>query len=140
MTLVVILVGAIMLFADLFIHLRPRGKDNSQIAIAFLLVGLILSIISPIFAELIKLAVSRQREYLADASAALLTRYPEGLATALLKISQTNVPMKDANHATAHLFIANPFGTKKAKSFFSGIFSTHPPVEERVRRLREMGG
>lgn len=140
MTIVVILVGAIMLFADLFIHLRPRGnnKEGGQLVLVFLLVGIALSILSPIFAELIKLAVSRSREYLADASGALLTRYPEGLANALEKIAAANVPMKDANHATAHLFIANPFGSKKTRSFFSNLFSTHPPAEERVKRLRAM--
>ncbi len=140
MTIVVVLVGAIMLFADLFIHLRPRDKDSGQAAIVFLIVGLALSILSPILAEIIKLAVSRQREYLADASAALLTRYPDGLASALEKIHSANVPMKDASHATAHLFISNPFGAKQTRSFFSSLFSTHPPVEERVKRLRNMGG
>ncbi|MFZ2190476.1 MAG: M48 family metalloprotease, partial [Candidatus Magasanikiibacteriota bacterium] len=85
-------------------------------------------------AELIKLAISRKREYLADASGALLTRYPEGLAKALEKISQSNTPLEHASSATAHLFISNPF---KSKSF-SSLFSTHPPIEERIKQLRGM--
>jgi heat shock protein HtpX len=137
MTIVVVLVGAIMLLSNLFLHLRFRGsnKKGSEALIVFVLVGLVLAILSPLLAELIKLAVSRQREYLADASGALLTRYPEGLASALEKISRANVPMQTANQATAHLFIANPFGGK-----VKGLFSTHPPVEERVKRLRGMIG
>ena len=95
----------------------------------------------PIAAQLIKLAISRKREYLADASGALLTRYPEGLASALEKISRVNRPMESANHATAHLFIANPFGGEE-RSFMSkigGLFQTHPKAEDRIRILREMG-
>jgi heat shock protein HtpX len=136
MTIVVVLVGAIMLMSNIFLHSRfgGSGKKNDAL-IVFVLVGIVLSILSPIFAQLIQLAVSRQREYLADASGALLTRFPEGLASALEKISRANVPMQNANKATAHLFIANPFGNK-----VKGWFSTHPPVEERIKRLREMGG
>lgn len=134
MTIVVVLVGAIMIMSNIFLHARFGGKKNDGL-FAFVIIGIVLSILSPLFAELIKLAVSRQREYLADASAALLTRFPEGLASALEKISRANVPMQNANKATAHLFIANPFGNK-AKA----LFSTHPPAEERIKRLREMGG
>ena len=97
-----------------------------------MIVGLVLLILSPIVAELIKLAVSRKREYLADASGALLTRYPEGLARALEKISASPAKMKTSS-ATAHLFISNPM-KKKAKS----LFSTHPPIEDRVAKLRGM--
>jgi heat shock protein HtpX len=105
-----------------------------------MLVGIVLAILSPLFAQLIQLAVSRSREYLADASGALLTRYPEGLAQALEKIAQTARPLKTANHATAHLFIANPFGSdQKKRSSLSALFSTHPPLEERIKRLRNMG-
>jgi heat shock protein HtpX len=95
-----------------------------------------LIILSPIIAELIKLAISRKREFLADATGSLLTRYPEGLARALEKIRDNNQPMQHANHATAHLYIENPFRTagKKASSFFS----THPPIEERIAALRGM--
>lgn len=102
-----------------------------------MIVGIILAILSPVIAELIKLAISRKREYLADASGALLTRYPEGLANALQKISDENQPMKKSSSATAHLFIASPFaGGKK----FKNLFSTHPPIEDRINKLRTMGG
>jgi heat shock protein HtpX len=99
----------------------------------------VLVILSPIFAKLIQLAISRKREFLADASAVLLTRYPEGLAGALQKISGANIPMNNPNNATAHLFIANPFGLPaqagRAGKKISGLFSTHPPVEERIKAL-----
>jgi len=100
-----------------------------------MIAGIALAILSPIFASLIQLAVSRKREYLADASGALLTRYPEGLARALEKIKNNNQPTKKANHATAHLFIASPF---KPASKMAGLFSTHPPVDERIAKLRKM--
>ena len=100
----------------------------------FAIIGVILAILSPIIAELIKLAVSRRREYLADASGSLLTRYPEGLANALEKIAAENRPLAQASQATAHLFISSPFSGKK----FAGLFSTHPPVEDRIKKLREM--
>ncbi len=141
MTVVIILVGAITLLADILLRTTILGKGNNregaQVTIVLFLIGLVLSILSPLFAEIIKLAISRQREYLADASGALLTRYPEGLAKALEKIALYNRPMKHANHATAHLFIASPFGPgQKMKK----LFSTHPPIEERIKRLRTMGG
>ena len=100
----------------------------------FIAIGLALAILSPIAVTLIQLAISRKREYLADASGALLTRYPDGLADALQKISLYSQPMKTANNATAHLFIANPFGGKK----ISNLFSTHPPIEKRIEILRNM--
>ena len=96
-----------------------------------------MSILAPISAVLIQLAISRKREFLADASGALLTRYPDGLASALEKISKYSRPMIRANDATAHLFIANPFGGKAFKGFHK-LFMTHPPVEERIKVLREM--
>lgn len=99
-----------------------------------MIVGIVLAILSPIFAKLIQLAVSRKREFLADASGSLLTRYPEGLARALEKISTQNIPLKRANKATAHLYISSPF---KGKSM-SKLFSTHPPVAERIKALRSM--
>lgn len=143
MTIVVVLIGAIMLIADMFLRsMFWRGRDDNKgnAAAIFAIVGLVLAILSPLLAELIKLAVSRSREYLADASGALLTRYPEGLASALEKIAHTNRPLTKANHATAHLFIANPFGLHgKSRSWFRGLFSTHPPIEERIARLRSMG-
>ncbi|MEK7159506.1 MAG: M48 family metallopeptidase [Patescibacteria group bacterium] len=140
MTLVAVLVGAIAILADMFWRIgylgrhrsssNDRGGGNSIV----LIVGIVMVILSPIVAELIKLAISRKREYLADASGALLTRYPEGLARALEKIGQENQPLKIKSTATAHLFIANPFASSKLKS----IFSTHPPIEERIKKLRSM--
>jgi heat shock protein HtpX len=102
-----------------------------------MLAGVILMVLSPIVATLIQLSVSRKREFLADASGALLTRYPEGLASALEKISSHGGKMKKANHATAHLFISNPFGKVKKSNWFASLWMTHPPVEERVKRLRK---
>jgi len=142
-TVVVVLVGFITLLADFFMRSLWFGggnRDNrpeGRLGAILMLIGVVLTILSPIIATLMQLAISRKREFLADASGALLTRYPEGLASALQKISQYSRPMAKANHATAHLFIANPFG-KKANggvSFLTKIFSTHPPVEERVRAL-----
>jgi len=102
-----------------------------------LVVGIVAAILAPLAANLIKLAVSRKREFLADASGALLTRYPEGLARALEKISTYSGSMKKKSHATAHLFISNPFGKGKGKKsqFFNKMFSTHPPTSERVQAL-----
>lgn len=142
MTIVVVLVGSIMLLADVLLRTMSFGKrnnkDNSAAAV-LVLIGVVLAILSPIFAQLIQLAVSRSREYLADASGALLTRYPEGLAQALEKISAANVPLRSASNATAHLFIANPFGRNQRRSSISNLFSTHPPIAERIKRLRNMG-
>ena len=142
MTIVVVLVGLISLIADVLIHFRIGRGDNKggNAALILMIVGIVLAILSPLFAQLIQLAISRSREYLADASGALLTRYPEGLASALAKIEAHGVPMKDANHATAHLFLSNPFGAKKeSRSWFANLFSTHPPMNERIARLRNMG-
>lgn len=141
MTIVIVLVGTISLLADLALRMQfhgGRGRDrNAPPALA--IVGLVLMILSPLIAELIKLAVSRKREYLADASGALLTRYPEGLAAALEKIQHHNTqPMARANHATAHLYLANPFGPRLSK-LFGNLFSTHPPLENRIKILRKMG-
>ena len=136
MTVVVVLVGILALISDIFIRSMfyggGRSRDNnSKGGGALMIVGLVLLVLSPIIGALIKLSISRKREYLADATGSLLTRYPEGLASALEKISSHGGRMKKASNATAHLFISNPFG-KKAKS----LFSTHPPVEERIKRLR----
>ncbi|MDO8620226.1 MAG: M48 family metallopeptidase [bacterium] len=144
-TVVVVLVGFITLLADFFTRSLFWGGGNrehragGQLGAILMIVGVILTILSPIIATLMQLAISRKREFLADASGALLTRYPDGLASALQKISQYARPMAKANHATAHLFIANPFGHKAngGVSFFTKIFSTHPPVEERVKALLE---
>ncbi len=135
MTVVVVLVGTLSLLADWFLRFNLTSRDDRDRGSNILaILGIALLIVSPIVAELIKLAISRKREYLADASGALLTRYPEGLARALEKISQSKTPLPGASAATAHLFIANPF---RGKSFVT-LFSTHPPAEERIRRLREM--
>ena len=145
-TVVVVLVGFITLLADFFTRSlwlgggrRDNERGGGQLGVILMIAGVILTILSPIIATLMQLAISRKREFLADASGALLTRYPEGLASALQKISQYSRPMAKANHATAHLFIANPFGRKAngGVSFFTKIFSTHPPVAERVKALLE---
>ncbi len=142
MTIVVVLVGLISLIADILIHTHIfRGSDDDSKSAGLLMIaGIALAILSPLFAQIIQLAVSRSREYLADASGALLTRYPDGLASALEKIAAHGTPMQHANHATAHLFFSNPFGaTAETRSFFTNLFATHPPMEERVKRLRSMG-
>lgn len=139
MTVTVVLLGFITILADMFMRMTfyggMKGNDrggNNAIAIA----GIVFAILAPIAAQLIHLAVSRKREFLADASAGLMTRYPEGLASALEKIGGYKAPMKRANNATAHLFISNPFGAAKAGKHMAKLFSTHPPIEERVKALR----
>ena len=138
MTLVAVMVGAISILANIFLRSRwmpRRGNDREGGGNVLMIIGVVLAILSPLVAELIKLAISRRREYLADASGALLTRYPEGLARALEKIAADNQPLRTANAATAHLFLSNPFGAKKMAAFFS----THPPLQERIQKLRTMG-
>lgn len=142
-TLVVVLVGFITLLSDMFLRAQMfggnRDSDRSgggQVQFVLMVVGVVLMILSPIIATLIQLSISRKREFLADASGALLTRYPEGLASALLKISASGGKMQKANHATAHLFISNPFGKEGKNNWFTNLWATHPPVEERVKRLR----
>ncbi|MFH1353743.1 MAG: M48 family metallopeptidase [bacterium] len=139
-TLVAIFVGFMVILSDLFMRSvfwggRIRSRDDrgdSRLGAVLAIVGLVLLIVSPIIAKLIQLAISRQREFLADSSGALLTRYPEGLASALEKISQSP-PLTTAGKATAHLYIANPFRGKS----FANFFATHPPIEERIWRLRQ---
>jgi heat shock protein HtpX len=136
MTVVVVLVGFVSLLSQLFIRTGPRfgGREPQDRRHKLAIVGLVLAILSPIAAALIQLAISRKREYLADASGALLTRYPEGLASALEKISGS-APLRNANAATAHMFISNPFGpTGKV----ANLFSTHPPAQQRIAILRGM--
>ncbi len=142
-TLVVVLVGFITLLSDMFLRAQMFGgnRDNDrsgggQVQLVLMVVGIVLMILSPIIATLIQLSISRKREFLADASGALLTRYPEGLAKALEKISASPGKMQKANHATAHLFISNPFGKEGKNNWFTNLWATHPPVEERVKRLR----
>lgn len=137
MMVVIVCVGIITLLADWMIRsfiFKGRGNSDHNRGNILIPVGIVLAILSPIFAKLIQLAVSRKREFLADASGSLLTRYPEGLARALEKISAQNMPLKRANKATAHLYISNPFKGKNIAS----LFSTHPPVEKRIEALRSM--
>ena len=141
MSIVSILVGGISLLADWFTRgffFRGRRRDNDSYASAIVfLVGILLILLSPLIATIIKLAISRKREYLADSTAALITRYPKGLADALRKISQDTEVLETANSATAHLYISDPVRGKK-KNKLSSFFDTHPPVEERIRRLESM--
>jgi heat shock protein HtpX len=140
-TVVVVMVGFIMLMADWFRNWtfwggRRRSSDSEggQLQLILMIAAIVLSILAPIAAVLMQLAISRKREFLADADGALLTRYPEGLASALEKISADPKPLTEANRATAHLFIVNPFKGKK----ISKLFMTHPPIEDRVKALRGM--
>lgn len=134
-TIVVVLGGFVALLSNFFLRSGSfRGRDRNDNNGLIMIVGVVLAILAPLAATLIRLAISRQREFLADASGALLTRYPEGLASALQKISQSGEPLKSANDATAHLFIANPFGNNKEGSLHK-LFLTHPPVAERIHAL-----
>ena len=140
-TVVVVLVGFIALLSDFFLRSmfwRGMGggnnRDRGQAGGIMMIAGIVLAILAPIATTLIQLAISRNRELLADADGALLTRYPEGLANALMKISADSRPLHAVNKATAHLYIANPMKGKKS----SALFATHPPIEERIKRLREM--
>lgn len=136
-TVVVVLVGFVSLFADFFLrsHMFGGGRDNdSKAGGVLMIIGIVFIILSPIIATIIQLAISRRREFLADATGALITRYPDGLANALRKISSYNRPMNKAHNATAHLYISNPFGAKAAKGI-SHLFMTHPPVEKRIEAL-----
>lgn len=140
-SMVAILVGFISMLADMFTHSLLWGggrsnDDDNRGSNVLAIVGIIFIILSPIIATMIQLAISRKREYLADASAALLTRYPQALASALHKISTYGAPMKSASNATAHMYISNPFG--KIGKGVSGLFMTHPPVEKRIKALTEM--
>lgn len=141
MTVAVVLAGFVAIIADMFLRMSLFGgnrDDNGKAGAILAVLAIVAAILAPIAAQLIQLAISRKREFLADASGALLTRYPEGLASALQKISGYAAPMKSASHATAHLFIANPFG-RTAGQFINKLFATHPPVEERVKALLGKG-
>jgi heat shock protein HtpX len=144
-TVVTVLVGVVVLLADWFWRWsffggrRKSDNDNSQLGAILAIVAIILMILAPIFAQLMQFAISRKREFKADADGALLTRYPEGLARALEKISADQEPLEVANRATAHLYIASPFKGRDGRvNFFTKLFLTHPPVEERVAFLRGM--
>ena len=141
MTVVVVLVGFVAIISNFFTRMTLFGgfrkrdsREEGNLGVILMVVGLIFAILSPIVATLIQLAVSRKREFLADETGALLTRYPEGLARALEKIAADPTPMKTVSGATAHLYISNPFRGKG----FSSLFMTHPPIEERIKALRGM--
>lgn len=142
MSIVTVLVGLITLLADMFLRMGrfgggKRSKDENGVGLALFAVGIILALLSPLIASLIKLAISRRREFLADASGAKLTRYPEGLARALEKISHDHEPLEAANKATAHLYFSNPLKNHHdAIGWFAGLFNTHPPVAQRIAALR----
>ena len=137
-TVVVILVGLVALLSDWFLRWSFFGRRNSdnkgQIGAIMAVAGIVLALLSPLIALLLQMSISRKREFLADASGSLLTRYPEGLARALEKISQDSTELKVANKATAHMYISNPFKGKKIRK----MFMTHPSVEERTKALRGM--
>jgi len=141
-TVVVILVGVIAILSDFFLRIGFRGgqrrDEKGSAGLILLLLGIVAAILAPLAATLIQLAISRKREFLADATGSLITRYPEGLARALEKIVSDPNPLKAASNSNAHLFIASPFRGKKARGWLSRLFMTHPPVEERIKALREM--
>jgi heat shock protein HtpX len=144
-TVVVILAGVIAMVSNMFLRVSMfgggRNSDNDNkgnLGIILVVLSILAAVLAPIAATLIQLAISRKREFLADASGALLTRYPEGLASALEKISQDLTVMKTASTASSHLFISNPFRGKQGQTWFVKLFSTHPPIEERIKILRNM--
>lgn len=155
MSIVTILVGLVALLADWFLRMsfwggggrkrRSNDSEGGNLGIILFVVGMVFALLSPIVAQLIQLAISRQREYLADASGVGITKYPAGLASALEKLENDREPLEAANKATAHLYIHSPYfaDVPKAKfsgstAMFAGLFSTHPPVEERIKRLKAM--
>lgn len=141
-TVVVVLVGVVQLMSDIFLRSlrwRSNDRDRGQVHAILLLIGVVLAILAPIAGILTQLAVSRKREFLADASGALLTRYPDGLASALEKLAGDHTPMRQANHATAHLWLDDPYqGKQRTVGWFAKMFMTHPPIEERIKVLRKM--
>src|SRR3989344_5145413 len=143
MMLAAVMVGLTVLLSDFLLRSFLWGshgnkREGGNGAILFIVVGIVLAILAPLVGEAIKLAISRKREYLADASGALLTRYPKGLAEALRKIKSDPDPLVDhANKATAHLFISTPF-RKSKQSLMKNLFSTHPPIEDRIKKLEGM--
>jgi len=141
-TVIVVMAGVISMLSNQFLRIsrwqsRNRDRDNSS-SIVFFAFAILAAILAPIAATLIRLSISRKREFLADASGALLTRYPDGLIRALEKISDDSTPLRVANNATAHLYISNPFKDQQTDSWFVKLFMTHPPIEERVSALKEI--
>lgn len=139
-SVLVVLAGLISLVSDIVLRsgFRSNGDRDSKSSGAMALIAILAAILAPIAAMVIQLAVSRKREFLADASGALLTRFPDGLANALEKISADSSPMRQAHNATAHMFISAPFKGKSGTNWFARLFMTHPPIEERVSALRGM--
>lgn len=145
-TMVSVLVGSVVLMADWFARWsfwgggrrRQSNQESGQLQSILTIVAIILAILAPLFARLIQMAISRRREFLADANSALLTRYPDGLIRALQKISADSAPLEAANRATAHLYFASPFQNKRGIQGFSKMFMSHPPVEERIAALRQV--
>lgn len=146
MSVVTVLVGVVTLLGDWFLRASYYGgrgrssQENKGAGAIFIVIGLLFALFSPIVARLIQLAINRRREFLADASAVKITRQPDGLARALLKISADREPLEAANKATAHLYIANPLKNRHDSiGWFAGLFNTHPPVKERIKQLQSMG-
>lgn len=137
MTVAVVLVGFISVLANMFMHMSMFGENerDSRVGPLIAITAVLAMILAPIAAQLIQLAISRKREFLADASGALLTRYPEGLESALQKLGSYEAPMQRASTTTAHLFITNPFGAHPAGQFIQKLFSTHPPIPDRIAAL-----
>jgi heat shock protein HtpX len=136
MTLVMVMIGLIGILSNMLVRMSWHGggdRDRKGSGV-ILVIGLIFAILAPVIAQLVSLAISRKREYMADASGALLTRYPQGLADALKKISSSSIPMTKANPDSAPLYIANPF----RKGYFDNLFSTHPPIDDRIKKLEAM--
>ncbi len=145
MSIVSVMVGLVTLLADWFLRStlwgrnRDSDRDNNKAQLVFFAVGMILALLSPLIAQLIQLAISRRREFLADASAVKITRFPDGLIRALQKISADKEPLEAANKATAHLYIVNPLRNRHDSiGWFSGLFNTHPPITERIAALKNM--
>lgn len=140
MSIVTILVGLVTLLADVLLRTRIRGKSDREggnVGAILFIAGLIMALLSPIIAKLIQLAISRRREFLADSSGVAITKYPEGLASALEKLSKDKEPLEAANKATFHLYIVNPLKKNQGTvSWFANLFNTHPPIEERIKALR----
>jgi len=141
-TVIVVLAGVVAILSNMFLRISfyggGRRDSKGSAGVILLVLGILAAILAPLAASLIRLAISRKREFLADASGALLTRYPEGLARALEKIAADPNQMRKANNSTAHLFISNPFRGEQKRSFFTKLFMTHPPTEERIAALRGM--
>lgn len=143
MSIVTVLVGVVTILSDWFMHMSIWGggdrddRRSGNAGAIMVVIGVVLALLTPLVATLIQLAISRRREFLADATAAELTRYPEGLARALEKLGSDKTPLRSASKATAHMYIVNPLANLKgAGAMFAGLFSTHPPIEERVKALR----